>query len=97
MYGGVAGICISPDRKWLITAGGDGTLAVWSLGSNNSDISEIPFRIVDQSELGEVPEETVTYVLKAEEERKRLVQTKYESVRESTIKQIEELRQQLQV
>eukprot|EP01060_Flectonema_neradi_P002989 TRINITY_DN1186_c0_g1_i3.p1 TRINITY_DN1186_c0_g1~~TRINITY_DN1186_c0_g1_i3.p1 ORF type:complete len:1505 (+),score=344.76 TRINITY_DN1186_c0_g1_i3:118-4632(+) len=97
MYGGIAGLCVSSDRKWLITAGGDGCIAVWSLAPVGPEVCETPFRIIDQSELVEVNDETVTYVIKAEEERKRLVQTQYASVREATIKQIDGLRQRLQL
>eukprot|EP01059_Diplonema_ambulator_P000936 TRINITY_DN10727_c0_g1_i1.p1 TRINITY_DN10727_c0_g1~~TRINITY_DN10727_c0_g1_i1.p1 ORF type:complete len:952 (+),score=552.80 TRINITY_DN10727_c0_g1_i1:1971-4826(+) len=89
-------MCVSHNKKRLVTIGSEGLLGVYAI-ANDAKLEELPFRIVDQ--VGEdtgVQDEDVVYMIKVEEEKKRLVDIKYAAHRQGVIDQIAKLRDHLQ-
>eukprot|EP01065_Artemidia_motanka_P027222 TRINITY_DN32448_c0_g1_i1.p1 TRINITY_DN32448_c0_g1~~TRINITY_DN32448_c0_g1_i1.p1 ORF type:complete len:1625 (+),score=748.09 TRINITY_DN32448_c0_g1_i1:57-4877(+) len=91
--GGITAMVASPDQKWLITAGGDGNIGVWTWGHSRDPV---PLSIVDQPELAEVADEENNYLVKRQLEHDRMLEIKHQAYRDSVIEKIGELRQQLQ-
>eukprot|EP00755_Sulcionema_specki_P018594 Sspe_Gene.67266::Locus_39709_Transcript_1_1_Confidence_1.000_Length_3660::g.67266::m.67266 len=91
---GCTDISLSPDTQWLLTTGADGVLAIWSV-HRSVHLDQVPFRIMDQAELVEVPDDENTYIVKRELEHQRKLDLKYKAHREQMYNQIADLREQL--
>ena len=98
LVGGVADVVVASDKKRVISVGEDGLMVVWSLAGQR-DLPAKPFAIGAMETVADakVPEpQEITYIMKAEEERTKVLQTKYEWHRKEVSGKIGTLRDQLQ-